>query len=419
MNPFSWRRSGRAEPAAGPNADGVHDATTGPPPGEALAGERTIPSINRERSLQSRVSSVLAIGLMSAIGLGFLVWYYSSAITRQDRAQESAKSIAQSRAKGEMPLPPLGHIDPPRAASADVASKVLGPRPELPDPSAEAAWRRSDAILQTPRIHAGPAQKSPADLAFERRLAGVVFARSNEVARVIPAAGASASATTTTVPTDAASGLAEFLQPTATSAVSAHVLPTREFLLAKGAFIDCTLETAIDSTLPGMVTCITATDTFGSDGRIVLLERGSKLVGETRGQVQQGAARLFVLWTEARTPSGVVVPIASPGTDELGRAGLPGQVDRHFWDRFGAAILISIVNGAVQGAAQSGRGDGAIIMNPATSSDVMTEVLRSTIAIRPTLRKAQGDRIQVLVARDVDFRSVYALRTASAPETPR
>ena len=419
MNPFSWHRRERAETPARPNADDATAATTAPPHLGTVEGERTIPSINRERSLQSRVSSVLAIALMSAIGIGLLLWYYSGAITRQTRAEELAKSAAQTRAKGEMPLPPLGRIDPPRAASADVAARVLGPRPELPDPSAAAAWRQSDSVLQTQHVNAGPAQKSPADLAFERRLAGVVFARSSDAARVIPSAGASASATPTAAPADAASGLAEFLQPTATSAVSAHVLPTREFLLAKGAFIDCTLETAIDSTLPGMVTCITATDTFGSDGRIVLLERGSKLVGETRGQVQQGGARLFVLWTEARTPSGVVVPIASPGTDELGRAGLPGQVDRHFWDRFGAAILISIVNGAVQGAAQSGGGEGAVIVNPATSSDVMTEVLRSTIAVRPTIRKAQGDRIQVLVARDVDFRSVYALRTASTTETPR
>jgi len=191
------------------------------------------------------------------------------------------------------------------------------------------------------------------------------------------------------------------------------MLATQQLLLPKGAFIDCTLETAIDSTLPGMTTCVTATDTFGADGKVVLLERGSKLVGETRGEVQNGSARVFVLWTEARTPAGVLVPLDSPGTDELGRAGLAGKVNRHFWDRFGAAMLISVIDGAMQAAVQSSsRGSGAIIYNPATSQDALTEVLKGTINIPPAVVKHQGDRIQILVARDLDFRSVYELRTS-------
>jgi type IV secretion system protein VirB10 len=184
-------------------------------------------------------------------------------------------------------------------------------------------------------------------------------------------------------------------------------------LLPKGAFVDCTLETAIDSTLSGMTTCVTAGDTFGVDGKVVLLERGTKLVGETQGQVRQGAARVFVLWTEARTPTGVVVPLASPGTDALGRSGLPGEVNRHFWERFGAAILISVIDGAVQAAVQSD-GGGTVIYNPSTSENIMTEVLKSTVNIPPTIVVANGERIQVLVARDLDFRSVYELRPVPA-----
>jgi type IV secretory pathway VirB10-like protein len=204
-----------------------------------------------------------------------------------------------------------------------------------------------------------------------------------------------------------------FLKPTVTPAVAASVLPTRRFLLGKGAFIDCTLETAIDSTLPGMTTCITATDTFSADGSVVLLERGTKLVGETRGQVAQGMSRLFVLWTEARTPTGVVVPLSSPGTDELGRSGLTGDVNRHFWDRFSAAILMTVINGAVQAAVNSQTKSGSVVVSPSATSDVMTQVLQGTINIPPTVTKAQGDRIQVFVARDVDFRPVYALKIAN------
>jgi type IV secretion system protein VirB10 len=297
----------------------------------------------------------------------------------------------------------------------------------LPDPAATAAWKQADTVAQT-RTTGGPPQKSPAELAFDRRLGGPVFAHQSERTPAQSSAATPSSPAALTPFSSMAFGqmtpsgsadrkedgasLGSLLRPSVMPAVEARLLPTREFLLGKGTAVDCTLETAIDSTLPGMTTCITATDTFSVDGRIVLLERGTKLVGETRGQVQQGASRLFVLWVEARTPTGVVVPLASPGTDELGRAGLSGQVNRHFWDRFGAAILISIIDGGVQAASRSRQGS-SVIVNPSTSSDVLTEVLRGTVSIPPTITKPQGDRIEVLAARDVDFRPVYELRSVA------
>ncbi|MDP9066393.1 MAG: type IV secretion system protein VirB10, partial [Pseudomonadota bacterium] len=215
--------------------------------------------------------------------------------------------------------------------------------------------------------------------------------------------------------TGSAGELSTLLQPVATSLVRAERLPTQRLILPKGAFIDCTLETAIESTLPGMTTCIMAGDAFGVDGKVVLLERGTKLIGETRGQVQMGSSRVFVAWTEARTPTGIIVPLDSPGADELGRSGLPGKVNRHFWQRFGAAMLISVIDGAVQAAAQSSRSGGTVVVDPTTSQGVMTEVLKSTVNIPPTVIKQNGDRIQVLVARNVDFRSVYELRSVNTP----
>ena len=370
----------------------------------SVRGERGSATLAHAPSVQSRVSNLLAIGLMSILGLGMLTWYYANALTRQSHARESAKVSSMKRAQsGDMPLPSLGRIDPPAAEkppqdlAPQAAAMLATPLHEIPLETAPAAT-----------AYGAPPVKTPAQLTLERQLSGTVFSQSS--LPTAPAAGTMPSASV-----QEPGELSALLRPSVTTAVRAQVLPTQRLLLPKGAFLDCTLETAIDSTLPGMTTCVMATDTFGVDGEVVLLERGTKLVGETRGQVQQGSARVFVLWNEARTPAGVIVPLASPGADELGRAGLPGNVDRHFWERFGAAMLVSVIDGAIQTAVQSTRGNsGTVIVNPSSTQDVMTEVLKGTINIPPTVVKHQGDRIQVLVARDLDFRSVYELKSLAA-----
>jgi len=370
---------------------------------DTVRGERDTTSVNRTPSLQSRISSVLAIGLMSVLGLGLLAWYYANAMSRPSRMRQGAQALSASRAQGEMPLPSLGRIDPPMPLPAleavPSAARVLPAVNEIPLEAGPPA-----------SVYGAPRPKTPEELALERQLSGVVFSAQSVAPN--PATGMS-------IPAPSSGGaqqtgeLGALLRPSVSALVRAQMLPTQRLLLPKGAFIDCTLETAIDSTLPGMTTCVMATDAFGVDGQVVLLERGTKLIGETRGQVQQGSPRVFVLWTEARTPTGVVVPLASPGADELGRSGLPGTVNTHFWQRFGAAMLVSVIDGAVEGAVQSARGgNGTVIINPSSTQGVMTEVLKGTINIPPTVIKQQGDRIQVLVARDLDFRSVYELQSA-------
>lgn len=387
---------------------------------ESLAGERGTSALHRARSLQSRASHVLALSLMGALAVGLLGWYYFHTFAARGTAHRTAQSASRNQAAGDAPLPSLGPITLPEIP----VEKILGPAPEEPpishEPSPTLAGT-SSPIGVPPQ----PIPKSPAEIGLDRRLTGPAFSRRSDSDAASGAATASSGASLSSTVlgsggavsgerevTGTGSGaLQEALRPSLTPAVRAQVLPTQRLLLPKGAFIDCTLETAIDSTLPGLTTCITATDTFSADGSTVLLERGTKLVGETRGGVTQGAARVFVLWSEARTPTGVVIPLDSPGTDELGRSGLTGNVNRHFFQRFGAAILISLISGAVQGAVASQSSGSTVIYNPSGSQDVMTEVLKDTINIPPTITKNQGDRIQVLVARDLDFRSVYELKS--------
>jgi type IV secretion system protein VirB10 len=391
-----------------------------------VQGERGTTLVNRALSVQSRLSSVLALTLMSVLGLGALTWYYANSMTRQSRVRQGAQKAAASHAEGETVLPILGRIDPP---APPMSGMDVAPPPDFPIVSQ--APLSATTLPEIPLAAAGPASNAyaappaptPEQIAQQRQLSGAVFSSSaSTVGGLSPAVAASQTGAAGTAggPPPPAAGaaapgeLSAWLRPSVAASVRAEVLPARRLLLPKGAFIDCTLETAIDSTLPGMTTCVMATDAFGVDGSVVLLERGTKLIGETRGQVQQGSARVFVLWNEARTPAGVVVPLASPGADELGRAGLSGEVNRHFWERFGAAMLISVIDAAADTAAQSSRnGGGTVIIDPSASQGVLTEVLKGTVNIPPTVIKHNGDRIQVLVARDLDFRSVYELRTVA------
>lgn len=384
-------------------------ASAQPPPDVTVRGERAAAIVSAVRSLQARAGSLLAAALVIALGLSALTWYYAHAFTRPLRTRQSAQAASASRAQGEMALPALGPIAGPPAVAPNADPAPAAPAQPLDEPVASLP---ASVPAAAPNL-----VKSAAELAYERRLSGVVFAREPLPS---PASGAPA-APEGAAPAGggggalrAPSSLAAFLEPTAAGAMQAQRLPDLHFLLPKGAFLDCTLETAIDSTLPGMTTCVTAADTFGADGKVVLLERGTKLVGETRGQLQQGQARLFVLWTQARTPAGVLVPLDSPGTDALGRAGVGGEVERHFWQRFGAAILVSVIDGGVQAGVQAAsHSNGTVIYAPSGSQDVLTEALKDSAQIAPTLTKRNGERIEVLVARDVDFRTVYELRAVA------
>jgi type IV secretion system protein VirB10 len=388
----------------------VNAADTGP---EEVAGERATTPVTRSVSMQSRLSNLLAVSLMTVLGLGTLIWYYANNASRQTRTRSSIQNAAANRAAGDTVLPSLGRIDPPLppplsrgidappVSGADRVGLTATTLPEIP-------------LAANTASYAAPTPPTPDELAQQRQLSGAVFSNAQPAAGITPPEISAASGPPSEIASAAPSGaLSALLHAAPTSAARAEMLPARRLLLPKGAFIDCTLETAIDSTLPGMTTCVMATDVFGVDGKVVLMERGTKLIGETQGQVQQGQARVFVLWTEARTPAGVVVPLASPGADELGRSGLPGEVNRHFWERFGAAMLISIVDGAVE-AASTRNGGGTVVVDPAGSQSVMTEVLKGTVNIPPTVLKKNGDRIQVLVARDLDFRSVYELRAVTS-----
>ncbi len=196
-------------------------------------------------------------------------------------------------------------------------------------------------------------------------------------------------------------------QASAIGQAQARSLPDRNFLITAGSFIPCVLQSAMDSSQPGYVSCIVPRNIYSDNGRVVLMEKGTKIVGEYQGGLNRGQYRLFVLWTRAVTPRGIAIDVASPATDALGRGGMDGRVDNFFWQRFGTALLFSLVeDAATVGSEAVGNSASNTTRVP---SDAASTILQQNSQIKPVLRKNQGEDVGITVAQDFDFSTVYGL----------
>jgi type IV secretion system protein VirB10 len=176
----------------------------------------------------------------------------------------------------------------------------------------------------------------------------------------------------------------------------------------QGTVIPAILETAINSDLPGFVRAVVSRDVKGFDGSTVLIPRGSKLIGQYRSGVAVGQSRAFVVWSRVLTPEGVSVEIGSPAADRLGRGGLDGETNTHFFQRFGGSIMLSVLTAGLQAAAgNNGNTNTAIVIgSPQQATNIASIALQKQIDIPDTITVPQGTPIRVFVARDLDFSSV-------------
>src|SRR3546814_8009342 len=101
------------------------------------------------------------------------------------------------------------------------------------------------------------------------------------------------------------------------------------------------------------------------------------------------------------------VNLGSPAADQLGRAGMGGRIDTFFWERFGGALLLSIVGDAGDAVSNRVSGVDQTMETPNTAAAIAAQ---DSQRIRPRLTSPQGREMTIMVARDVDFSQVISLR---------
>jgi len=185
--------------------------------------------------------------------------------------------------------------------------------------------------------------------------------------------------------------------------------------LVRGTFIPCSMDVKLISMLGGQITCTIAEDVYSANGNVLLIEKGSTAVGSYKKTgLKNGMNRLYAIWEDLRTPNNIIISLGSGTTDELGSAGMVGDVDNHWGMRVGGAILLSVIDDVIGAAANNinnSANQNYTINNTTTATSQMADtMLKQYINIPPTLYKHQGDLINIYVNKDVDFSKVYKLK---------
>lgn len=382
---------------------------------DCIEGERALTPVNKGLTLQNRLTNLAVIGALVILTGVLLYKYYAGMYREYEIKKGPVKDLTHTVATTS--LPPLSM---PAPASASESSAQAPHTPDQPPPLQPAS----------PPAIAGPASgnrpvgaKSEAETIRDRRL-------KRELRFHLESGGTGATfhkeADTTTSPSqdrpantqssrDSEKGarLARF------SAARAFMLPDPTLIMTRGKVIPCTVQPAIDTTLSGIVTCVTGDDATGADNKVSLMDRGTVCVGKQGGGVTHGQRRVGIIWQRCETPQHVLVPLEGDAADALGRPGIAGQVDNHFWDRFGAAIALSLISDIGPYLIATRQGDGNnnttiafpnILNGPQA---VIGEVLRNTMDIQPTIHAPQGARVLIYLAGDIDFRDVYQLERSN------
>lgn len=336
-----------------------------------LASRNTFPAVTQRKGHSDMLGLLGGVAIVAALGAATL-WGLNSA--RLDEGQ-AAGDARQAPPQTVAPPPPPAEIAQPQA------------QPGAPQPDPAPAPVLAAMPAAQPGLATNP-YSSPT-LVFDGGSAQVA----------IPAAAITPStpqgSTVGSSPNDFASRVGGVGGGPARAARQFDPQTT----ITTGTLIPAVLETAINTDVPGFVRAVVSQDVRSYDGTKVLLPRSSRLIGQYQSGLQAGQKRAYVIWTRAIRPDGITVDLASPGTDFSGQTGLPGEVNNHFFKRFGSSILLSVIGGL--STMVSGGTAGLLIASSGQSA--ASTALQQDGQIGPTVKVRPGEPIRVYTARDLDF----------------
>ncbi|CAL7961534.1 type IV secretion system protein VirB10 [Alphaproteobacteria bacterium] len=224
------------------------------------------------------------------------------------------------------------------------------------------------------------------------------------------------------------------LDNSTTANVTATIVKNLDRTIVQGKVIDSVLETAINTDIPGILRAIVARDVYAEQGKNVLIPKGSRLIGSYSSDVAPGQNRVAIVWDRLIMPNGIDIQIGSPGADQLGRAGVSGNVDDKWMTKLSNAFLVSYMvpltmgnltnkddkisvtvhtggttpDGKTTPSSTTTTGSAqAMAMQNATQQfqQIAGDTITQRFNLKPTITVDQGTKINIIVTKDLIFSS--------------
>lgn len=181
--------------------------------------------------------------------------------------------------------------------------------------------------------------------------------------------------------------------------------PASPYELLAGTIIPASLITGLNSDLPGLVTAQVTEDVFDSvTGNILLIPRGSRLIGTYDSVVAFHQSRALVVWQRIVMPNGTSIQIDNlPATDAAGYAGLEDEVDYHTWALLEGVGMSTLLGVSTQ-LTLNGQSDLVTAIRQSTQDSVNQagqHITEKTLAVQPTITVRPGFPLRVILNKDL------------------
>jgi type IV secretion system protein VirB10 len=192
------------------------------------------------------------------------------------------------------------------------------------------------------------------------------------------------------------------------SVYNPHALqwPVSPYEVMAGSVIAASLQTGLNSDLPGDVIALISHDVFDTvTGQILLIPHGSRLFGHYDSVVAFGQSRSFVVWQRILLPNGSSIVIDNmPATDPSGYTGLEDEVDYHTWTLLKGIAMSTLLGVGTQvtfGNNNSNLVEAIRESAAESTNNAGQRIVEKDLNIQPTLLDRPGLPLQVLVNKDI------------------